>query len=91
MTDREALDYVRAAGDSLRDGRVVAELPVIGRQRFRDALTAALGPALSGESQPQAALSAAANRWREITAELGPENVRKSYRRSLNLEETPRN
>lgn len=90
MTDREAFEYVRASCESLRDTRLVAELAVVGRDRFRESLTAALGPALEGQSTPQAALSAAALRWREIIEQIGRDAVRRSYRRSLGLEEPPR-
>jgi hypothetical protein len=81
----EVLASVTAVSESLRDPLLVAELPVLGRNRFRQALSEALGPALSGTQPPSAALTAAADRWQEITQELGADAVRDSYRLSLGL------
>lgn len=85
LVESEAASYVQALADSLLDRSLVAELPVIGRERFREALTRSLSSVLSGERDPQSALQVAADEWQRITAELGKEAVRDSYRRSLGL------
>lgn len=81
----EAEQYVQAVAASLHDTNLVAELPVIGRERFRQALTKALTGVLSGEQTPQAALEQTASKWQEIAAELGRIRVLNSYRQSLGL------
>src|SRR5262249_40955245 len=40
--------YANAVAASLRDLRIVAELPVMGRNEFRESLAAAVGDVLSG-------------------------------------------
>jgi multiple sugar transport system substrate-binding protein len=77
--------YLDAVGKSLRDRRQVAELPVIAREEFRQALTASLGHVLNGDSDPHAALTEAAQAWAKIAEQHGTEKVRDSYRRSLGL------
>ena len=85
LTGEEADAYVAAVSESLRSPLLVAEIPVVGRERFRQALTTGLDSALSGQQSPADALAATADRWREITAEIGIDAVRNSYRGSLGL------
>jgi multiple sugar transport system substrate-binding protein len=81
----ESEEYLRTVAASLQDTNLVAELPVTGRERFRAALNEGLSRVLGGEESPQAALENVAAAWKQIAAELGPERVRDSYRRSLGL------
>lgn len=81
----EGAEYLHAVAESLGDSQLVAELPVVGRDRFRTALTAGVSTVLSGSAQPQQALAEVAHRWQQITEEVGLEAVLDSYRRSLGL------
>lgn len=86
LQDAERFKYLNAVSLSLRDTRLVAELPVPGHAEFRQALTDGLTAALSGPVEPQAALSDVAAKWRTIAERLGgAKKVRDEYRRSLGL------
>lgn len=85
LTAREAGEYAVAVAESLRDQQTVAELPVVGREEFRAALTAGLDRVLAGEASPQEALRAVSARWSEIAERIGRRKVLDSYRRSLGL------
>lgn len=93
LEGREAIAYGNAIAQSLRDMRLVAELPVTGRQRFREALSRALSRALTAalgnSAASELALQGAARDWREIVSELGAARVRDSYRSSLGLSPKP--
>ncbi|HUG89942.1 MAG TPA: hypothetical protein VML55_03855, partial [Planctomycetaceae bacterium] len=71
LTADEAAAHVAAVAESLRSPLLVAEIPVIGRERFREALTQALDGALAGTTSPAEALSAVAKDWRRILDEIG--------------------
>jgi hypothetical protein len=77
--------YVDVVAKSLRDRRQVAELPILRRAEFRQALTQSLGRVLNRETDPQAGLAEAAQAWSTIMEQIGSEQVRDSYRRSLGL------
>jgi len=81
----EAEAYANAVAASLRDVRLVAELPVTGRIRFRDSLAAAIGACLKGAQTPQEALQQAGREWRQIVEEIGAARIRDNYRLSLGL------
>jgi len=85
LQPEERLQYVDAVADSLQDNRLIVELPVAGREKFRGALAAALGRALAEPGDPSAPLRAAADEWRNIAGETGTERVVDSYRRVLGL------
>ena len=57
-----------------------------GRARYLAALDEAVQRTVSGEKAPVDALSESAEKWRGITAELGLENQRRAYQRSLGLD-----
>jgi multiple sugar transport system substrate-binding protein len=80
-----AQQYVDAVQLTLeRTGELsVPRLP--GGDRYLAALDAAVQKALTGEATPEAALREAADRWRQITAELGVDAQRQAYRRGLGL------
>jgi multiple sugar transport system substrate-binding protein len=77
--------YANAVAGSLRDLRLVAELPVAGRLEFRNSLTAAVGAVLSGSQSPDQALQQAGREWREIVDKIGAARIRDNYRLSLGL------
>jgi multiple sugar transport system substrate-binding protein len=89
LESREAIMYAQAVAQSLRDTRLVADLPVKGRRLFRETLTHALLAAIDESATPEQALHAAARDWREIVGQLGAASVRDSYRASLGLSPKP--
>lgn len=56
-----------------------------GNQRYMKSLDEAVRKAVRGEATPQQALEEAADRWQQITEELGRENQRDAYQQSLGL------
>jgi len=85
LTAEERMQYVAVTAESYRNTPVVAELPFAGAPRFRAALTAGLGEALSGQKTPADALKAVAEQWQQIASQIGLDRVRDSYRRRLGL------
>lgn len=60
-------------------------LRIPGRDEYMATLDDAVRAAVRSESTPQEALTAAAGKWRTITARLGQDKQRTAYRRSLGL------
>jgi hypothetical protein len=85
LEGEEAAAYANAVAQSLRDPRLVAELPVIGHDEFRSVLATAISDALAGSQTPEQALQEASRAWREIIARIGADRVRDSYRVNLGL------
>jgi ABC-type glycerol-3-phosphate transport system substrate-binding protein len=85
LSSAEADQVVKAIATSLRDTRLVAELPVVGRARFRAALSKGIGRFLADEVTAEAALKQVADEWQSITADIGAETVLNGYRRSIGL------
>ncbi len=85
LTADERGRYLSTVSRSLNNSRVVAELPVVERARFRVALTEALGTLLAGATTPRAALKDVGRRWRQIVEKIGAGRVRDSYRIRLGL------
>jgi multiple sugar transport system substrate-binding protein len=81
----EAEAYAETVATSLRDVRLVAELPVVGRVELREVLARAVAKALDGSQTPEQSLREAAQEWREIMTKIGIEKVRDNYRASLGL------
>jgi ABC-type glycerol-3-phosphate transport system substrate-binding protein len=81
----ELFGYEAVTAESLRQPNISAELPVLGRPKFRQALTEGLTAALEGKISPEAALKGVAQRWHAISKELGVDHVRDSYRKCLGL------
>lgn len=81
----EANKYVNAVAVSLRDSQLVGELPVVGHDEFRKALTEELSEVLQGQAEPQDALSTVGKKWRRIIKDIGRDKLRNSYRASLGL------
>ena len=85
LLSAEAEAYGFAVAESLRDRRVVVELPLLGRDDYRRALADGLTAVLTGRQKPEDGLRQVDNAWRDITARLGEAKVRDSYRRFLGL------
>jgi multiple sugar transport system substrate-binding protein len=81
----EAEAYTSAVATSLRDARLVAELPLAGRVEFRDCLARALSSCLAGSQTPEQALEEAGRGWRNIVDRVGATKIRDNYRASLGL------
>ena len=60
-----------------------------GREAYLAALDVAVQQSLSGKQTPAEALTAAAGKWRDITAKIGLERQRRALRRDLGLESLP--
>src|SRR5262249_44809843 len=78
--------YAEALAQTLTLPRTLMNVVLPGRADYLAALDRAVQARLSGEKTSAAALSEAANRWREITASLGAENQRHANARSLGQE-----
>jgi multiple sugar transport system substrate-binding protein len=81
----ELYSYLGVTAECLRTTNLSPELPVIGRAEFRKSLTDGITNALEGKATPEVALKDVADRWRAISAGLGVERVRDSYRACLGL------
>lgn len=85
MTDGEGRFYLESVAESLRARQLATALPVVGRSRFRAALSAGVTEVLTREATPKHALGRVAERWRQISEKIGAARVRDSYRRHLGL------
>lgn len=85
LSGAEAGGYISAVATSLRDSRVVVELPV-NRLVFRAALSEAITSCVFGETSAPTALEDAARKWTAIGTEFGIEKVRDNYRSALGLQ-----
>ena len=83
LTTSESEQYVAAVREALQTDQLAMELPLLGRAKFRAALTKGLSEALKSETDAQVILSNVAKDWREIANQLGKEKVAKSYQQSL--------
>ncbi len=77
--------YASAVSTSLRDARVVLELPVLHRDEFRAALTRGLTAFLESPGEPREALTKVATEWSALIEKVGADKIRDSYRHSLGL------
>lgn len=80
---KAAARYAAVVSDSLGRADYVLALRLPGRERYLAALDQAVAAALSGEATAKESLSAAAERWQTITAELGVVQQRAAYEASL--------
>lgn len=84
LTSGERQAYLRVTLLGL-SSRVVVELPVVERARFRATLTRAVSRGLFGDGASEAVLGALREEWQDLCNRLGPDVVRDSYRRQLGL------
>ena len=85
LTGDEKAEFVQAVRTSLNDQQVFAEIPLIHGAAFREALSVGLTAALEKQLSPAEALAGVANTWTELVKNVGPRNVRDSYRASVGL------
>ncbi|MFN0197177.1 MAG: ABC transporter substrate-binding protein [Planctomycetaceae bacterium] len=85
LSGEEQHDLARSIEVGFTDQQTVAELPVVGREEFRNALNEGITAALEGESPPASSLAGVAAKWQELIDKLGADQVRDSYRQSLGL------
>ena len=76
---------VAVVAESLRNPRLIVELPIVARERFRTALTAGLSRALDGSSGAAESLATVAAKWQALSKQMGNDQVVDSYRRALGL------
>jgi len=81
----ESAQYLDAVARTLRDRQLVVELPVPGRDEFRDSLTKHLGRWLAGETSPEDVLAAVQKDWQALVEQRGSATVREQYRKVLGL------
>lgn len=75
--------YVGALAQSLRNENLVSELPILGRDKFRDDLTAGLTRFLTTDASAQDVLGEVAAQWNKRLDQIGRQDVLNSYRISL--------
>lgn len=86
-TDSAAAEqYATSISDALNRTSYLFALRIPGHERYLAALDDAVRQSVSGQESAADALSAAADTWRSITAELGVDAQRRAYRLSLGLE-----
>ena len=78
-----ATAYGELTQQALQQTLTVDSIRLPGRARYLTALDEAVHAAIRGDRPPAECLTEAANQWRKITAELGLENQRRAYWRSL--------
>ncbi|HJT35197.1 MAG TPA: extracellular solute-binding protein [Pirellulales bacterium] len=85
LGDAAATEYVEVVERSLSAVEVLGAPRLRGRRQYLKALDEAVERTLRGEASSQEALQSAAAAWTQITDELGREQQRAAYRRSLGL------
>ena len=84
----EGQKYFNVVAKSLRDQRLIAEIPVPGHAEFRRALSKGLTKTLTGSTPPAEALKDVAAEWRDIAKRQNLANtvsIRDCYRAVLGL------
>jgi multiple sugar transport system substrate-binding protein len=85
MSDETAQQYGEAITATLERQERLCALPIPGRPEYLAALDEAVRAAVKKEKSPQEALDTAAERWKQITQELGVDRQKAAYRASLGL------
>ena len=85
VDEEAARSYAELVRQALGRSASLSSPRLPGRQRYLDALDAAVRAAVAGEKTPQEALDEAAQAWREITDAIGAEQQAAAYRHSLGL------
>jgi multiple sugar transport system substrate-binding protein len=78
--------YAELVRQTFRRSLWMSSVRIPGRLRYLGALDEAVQAAVRGDGTPAACLEQAAERWRQITVELGVEKQRLAYQRSLGIE-----
>lgn len=85
LGDRAAGEYAEVVRRTQNQSIWLSSVRIPGRQRYLAALDQAVWRALDGQSAGEA-LSAAAAQWQQITDELGRDEQKSAYSRSIGLE-----
>jgi len=85
LSRHAAAAYVREVQRTLSRQAHLAEPRLPGHERYMAALDRAVQSAVRKKQSPVEALNETAAEWRKITAELGVDNEKRAYRRSLGL------
>ncbi len=83
FSDASAKAYGELLQETLRHTLTVNSIRLPGRQRYLAALDEAVQAAIRGDRSPADCLNEAADKWRKITEDLGLDNQRRAYWRSL--------
>jgi len=86
VPEAAAAQYAATLDAALRREQFIFALRIPGREQYLAALDQAVLAAVRGESEPAEALEQAAEKWRAVTAKLGPEGQKQAYRRCLGLD-----
>ena len=81
-----AAQYAAITQQTLSRPQCLFALRIPGRADYLAALDEAVHKAVKGEATPRESLQQAADRWREVTQQLGVETQREAYWSSLGLE-----
>ena len=90
LSSEEASQYTDAVAQSLRDSQLVFELPVIGANEFRRAVSDGLDSLLRGESDSGQTSNDLQVAFEAIVERLGRDAFRDSHRRGLGLSPSPK-
>jgi multiple sugar transport system substrate-binding protein len=85
IDEAAADEYAETVERALSAAEFFGAPRIAGRHRYLAALDEAVRSAVAGKETSERALGAAAGEWRKITAELGLDQQRAAYRRSLGL------
>lgn len=83
MDSHAAKDYAQALELVQSENQCVFALRIPGRERYLESLSQAVRSAIAGEKTPTEALNGAAGEWREITEELGLQQQKDAYQKSV--------
>jgi multiple sugar transport system substrate-binding protein len=81
----EARLYSQTVVDSLRSTALAAELPLIGRDRFRSTLTDTITRVINGDVSARDSLKLLVSEWAGILDQIGTRKAHNSYRASFGL------
>ena len=81
-----ARQYAEQTAATLSRRQFLAAFRLPGRDEYLAALDEAVQAAVRGRQKPDAALKAAAEKWREINRRLGVEQQKAAYLHSLGLQ-----
>lgn len=85
LTVEEMSRSVDATAQTLRDGQLVADLPIPEANEFRKATSSVVGKLLAGELDPAQTCQQLQSEFEQIVNRIGSEKLRTDYRRGLGL------
>lgn len=85
LTAEEASRAVDAVSQTLRDGQLVADLPIPEADKFRQVTATVVGKLQAGELDPTSACQQLQADFENLVQEIGPDKLRLEYRSGLGL------